>query len=77
MKNCFVLFGGIVQCEAANCRMQAKCGVCKTPLLYLDSAVGCGLTSPWRFCVCELELVFSFVHGAFPFQSTHFFVVEA
>ena len=33
-------FGGIVQCEAANWRVQAKCGVCKTLLLYLDNAVG-------------------------------------
>ena len=36
---------------------------------------GCGdLTSPWRFCVCELELVFVFVHGVFSFQVTHVFV---
>ena len=38
--NCFLLFGGIVQCEAASCRVQTKCGVCKTFLLYLDKAVG-------------------------------------
>ena len=35
----FFLFAERVQCEAANCRVQAKCGVCKVILLYLDSTV--------------------------------------
>ena len=34
----------------------------------------CGLTSSWRFRVCEFKLVFLFVHGVFSFQIAYLFL---
>ena len=76
--NCFLLFGGIVQCEAASCRVQTKCGVCKTFLLYLDKAVG---LLWFNFTMAGLRIwigaCFFVRRGVFPFPSTYFFVGEA